>query len=128
MSSFGEWIQVLLDHVASGHSGARDFLTDVSAAGLSSGLSAATVQQALTAGETQTLNQARARRAYDYIVSAKIGADADAVVDSKLRVHGLRGLRVADASVMPSIISGPGTNAASYMIGGRAAELIKADV
>ena len=48
-----------------------------------------------------------------------------AVVDSKLRVHELRGLRVADASVMPSIISGPGTNAASCMIGGRAAELIK---
>jgi choline dehydrogenase len=40
----------------------------VSAAGLSSGLSAATVQQALTAGETQTLNQAKAKRAYDYIV------------------------------------------------------------
>jgi choline dehydrogenase-like flavoprotein len=60
--------------------------------------------------------------------TAKIGADADAVVDSKLRVHGLRGLRVADASVMPSIISGPGTNAASYMIGGRAAELIRADI
>jgi choline dehydrogenase len=60
--------------------------------------------------------------------TAKIGADADAVVDSKLRVHGLRGLRVADASVIPSIISGPGTNAASYMIGGRAAELIKTSV
>jgi choline dehydrogenase len=59
--------------------------------------------------------------------TAKIGSDADAVVDGKLRVHGLRGLRVADASVMPSIMSGPGTNAASYMIGGRAAELIKAD-
>ena len=56
--------------------------------------------------------------------TAKIGTDANAVVDSKLRVHGLRGLRVADASVMPSIISGPGTNAALYMIGGRAAELI----
>jgi choline dehydrogenase len=60
--------------------------------------------------------------------TAKIGADADAVVDSRLRVHGLRGLRVADASVMPSIISGPGTNAAAYMIGGRAVELIKADI
>jgi choline dehydrogenase len=60
--------------------------------------------------------------------TAKIGADTNAVVDSKLRVHGLRGLRVADASVMPFIFSGPGTNAASYMIGGRAAELIKADV
>jgi choline dehydrogenase len=60
--------------------------------------------------------------------TAKIGTDADAVVDSKLRVHGLRGLRVADASVMPSIISGPGTNAAAYMIGGRAAEMIKAEI
>jgi choline dehydrogenase len=57
--------------------------------------------------------------------TAKIGTSADAVVDSELRVHGLRGLRVADASVMPSIISGP-TNAAAFMIGGRAAEFIKA--
>jgi choline dehydrogenase len=56
--------------------------------------------------------------------TARIGTGADAVVDSALRVHGVRGLRVADASVMPSIISGP-TNAASFMIGGRAAELIK---
>ena len=55
--------------------------------------------------------------------TARIGNDKDAVVDSELRVHGLRGLRVADASVMPSILSGP-TNAASYMIGGRAASLI----
>src|SRR3984893_12564125 len=68
MSSFGEWIQVVLDHVASGQLGARDLLMGVSAAGHSSGLSAATVQQALTAGETQTLNQAKAKRAYDYIV------------------------------------------------------------
>jgi choline dehydrogenase len=57
--------------------------------------------------------------------TAKIGTGPDAVVDSELRVHGLRGLRVADASVMPSIISGP-TNAPAFMIGGRAAELIKA--
>jgi GMC oxidoreductase/UvrD-like helicase C-terminal domain len=57
--------------------------------------------------------------------TARIGTGRDAVVDSELRVHGLRGLRVADASVMPSIISGP-TNAAAFMIGGRAAELIKA--
>ena len=60
--------------------------------------------------------------------TAKIGAGTDAVVDSKLRVHGLRGLRVADASVMPSIISGPGTNAAAYMIGGRAAEFVKTEI
>jgi choline dehydrogenase len=57
--------------------------------------------------------------------TARIGTGADAVVDSELRVHGLRGLRVADASVIPSIVTGP-TNAPSIMIGGRAAELIKA--
>ena len=57
--------------------------------------------------------------------TARIGTGRDAVVDGELRVHGLRGLRVADASVMPSIISGP-TNAAAFMIGGRAADLIKA--
>jgi choline dehydrogenase len=57
--------------------------------------------------------------------TAKIGgdADADAVVDSELRVRGVEGLRVADASVMPTITSGP-TNAPAYMIGGRAAQLI----
>ena len=56
-----------------------------------------------------------------------MGNDADAVVDSELRVHGVRGLRVADASVMPSIISGA-TNAPSIMIGGRAADFIRADI
>lgn len=58
--------------------------------------------------------------------TARMGNDADAVVDSKLRVHGVRGLRVADASVMPSIPSGA-TNAPSIMIGGRAVEFIRAD-
>jgi len=58
------------------------------------------------------------------IGTARMGTGADAVVDSELRVHGVRGLRVADASVMPSIVSGA-TNAASVMIGGRAAEFIK---
>jgi choline dehydrogenase len=57
--------------------------------------------------------------------TAKIGTGADAVVDSELRVHGLRGLRAAHASVIPSIISGP-INAPAFIIGGRAAELIRA--
>ena len=61
------------------------------------------------------------------IGTARIGTDGDAVVDSELRVHGLRNLRVADASVIPSIVTGP-TNAPSYMIGGRAAEMIKSSV
>jgi choline dehydrogenase len=56
--------------------------------------------------------------------TARIGNDADAVVDSNLRVRNVRGLRVADASVMPSITAGA-TNAPSIMIGGRAAMMIK---
>jgi choline dehydrogenase-like flavoprotein len=58
--------------------------------------------------------------------TCKIGVDRLAVVDPELRVHGILGLRVADASVMPRIITGPGTNASAHMIGGRAAELILA--
>src|SRR5260370_41179122 len=68
MRSCSEGIQALLAQAERGQLGARDFLMGASAAGLSSGLSAATVQQALTAGETQTLNQAKAKRAHDYIV------------------------------------------------------------
>jgi choline dehydrogenase-like flavoprotein len=56
--------------------------------------------------------------------TCKMGVDKLAVVDPELRVHGLLGLRVADASVMPQIITGPGTNASAHMIGGRAAALI----
>jgi len=55
--------------------------------------------------------------------TCKMGVDELAVVDPHLRVHGLEGLRVADASVMPRIITGP-TNAPTHMIGGRAAKLI----
>lgn len=56
--------------------------------------------------------------------TCKMGVDKLAVVDPQLRVHGILGLRVADASVMPRIITGPGTAASTHMIGGRAAQLI----
>jgi choline dehydrogenase-like flavoprotein len=55
--------------------------------------------------------------------TCKMGMDDLAVVDPQLRVHGLTGLRVADASVMPQIITGP-TNAPTHMIAVRAAKLI----
>jgi choline dehydrogenase len=55
--------------------------------------------------------------------TCKMGVDKLAVVDPQLRVHGLTGLRLADASVMPRIITGP-TNAPTHMIAGRAAKLI----
>ena len=57
--------------------------------------------------------------------TCKIGVDKLAVVDPELRVHGVLGLRVADASVMPQIITGPGTNASAHMIAGRASDLIR---
>jgi len=56
--------------------------------------------------------------------TCKMGVDKLAVVDPELRVHGISGLRVVDASVMPRIITGPGTNASAHMIAGRAAELM----
>ncbi|TVQ49101.1 MAG: FAD-binding protein [Gammaproteobacteria bacterium] len=56
--------------------------------------------------------------------SCRMGSDARAVVDPSLRVRGVAGLRVADASIFPRPISG-NTNAAAMMIGERAAELIR---
>ena len=56
--------------------------------------------------------------------TCRMGYDADAVVDPQLRVHGLEGLRIADASIMPVVPSG-NTNLPSMMIGERAADLIR---
>ena len=64
---------------------------------------------------------------YHPIGTCRMGSDAMAVVDSELRVHGVTGLRVADASIMPTMVSS-NTNAPSFMIGERCAEFILREV
>ena len=53
-----------------------------------------------------------------------MGSNALAIVDAELRVRGIGGLRVADASIMPTEVSGS-TNAATIMIGEKAADLVR---
>ena len=63
---------------------------------------------------------------YHPIGTCKMGSDAMAVVDHELRVHGVTGLRVADASIMPTMVSS-NTNAPSFLIGERCADFLLRD-
>ncbi|MEP4146285.1 MAG: choline dehydrogenase [Halioglobus sp.] len=70
--------------------------------------------------------RAEAESVYHPVGTCKMGSDNEAVVDSRLRVHGIQGLRVADASIMPNIISG-NTHAPSVMIAERCADMLLQD-
>jgi choline dehydrogenase len=75
-----------------------------------------------------TLDWARNNTAsiYHPTGTCKMGSGKDAVVDERLRVHGIQGLRVADCSIMPEIVSG-NTNAPAIMIGEKASDLMLED-
>ena len=81
-----------------------------------------------TEDDIRAILRARVDTVYNPVGTCKMGVnDPMAVVDAKLKVYGIEGLRVVDASIMPTLIGG-NTNAPTIMIGEKAADMIRAEI
>ncbi|MEH6447530.1 MAG: choline dehydrogenase [Oleispira sp.] len=76
--------------------------------------------------EIEEFVREKANHVYHPVGTCKMGNDKDAVVNDRLQVHGITGLRVVDASIMPTLVGG-NTNSPTIMIAAKAADMILAD-
>src|SRR5262249_19729494 len=86
----------------------------------------ATSANARSDAEIEAFIRSHADTIYHPVGTCRMGSDAAAVVDTRLRVHGIQGLRVVDASIMPRIVSG-NTNGWVIMIAEKAVDMIRDD-
>ena len=118
-----------LQRLVRGFKRVREILGQPALAGLGGSESAASAA-ARTDAEIEQFIRSHADTVYHPVGSCRMGSNARPgatnVVDARLRVHGIDGLRVVDASIMPSIVSG-NTNAPTIMIAEKAADMIRED-
>jgi len=83
-------------------------------------------QTNLSDKEIEEFVREKANHVYHPVGTCKMGNDKDAVVNDRLQVHGMTGLRVVDASIMPTLVGG-NTNSPTIMVAAKAADMILAD-